>query len=113
MPNINALSEDMSQVKVFVTDRRTDRRTDRGTDGQMRFNVPTLLRQAGDNYVHAALSFFSVYIYRYFKNSTKQLFLKVNCLISKGPTSHLLADFYIMTSQSNGPSNSCAIVTSQ
>ena len=37
----------------------------------------------------------------------------LNCLIAKGPTVHLLADFFIMTSQSNGPSNSCAIVTSQ
>ena len=35
------------------------------------------------------------------------------CLITKGPTSYLLADFFIMTSQSNGPSKSCAIVTSQ
>ena len=33
-------SEDMSQVKVFVTDGLTDRRTDRRTDGQMSFNVP-------------------------------------------------------------------------
>ena len=36
-------SEDVSQVKVFVTDRRTDR----GTDGWMRFNVPTLSRKRG------------------------------------------------------------------
>ena len=40
-------------------------------------------------------------------------FSQDNCLIAKGPTVHLLADFFIMTSQSNGPSNSCAIVTSQ
>ena len=31
----------------------------------------------------------------------------------KDPTSHLLVDFFIMTSRSNGPSNGCAIVTSQ
>ena len=36
-----------------------------------------------------------------------------NCLIAKGPTSHMLADFFIMTSESNGPTNSCTIVTSQ
>ena len=36
-----------------------------------------------------------------------------NCLIAKGPTPHLLADFFIMMSQSNGPSNSCVIVMSQ
>ena len=33
--------------------------------------------------------------------------------ITNGPVPHLLADFFIMTSQSNGPSQSCAIVTSQ
>ena len=44
-------SEDMSQVKVFVTDGQTDGRTDRGTDGRMRFNVPTLSQKAGDNKV--------------------------------------------------------------
>ena len=38
-------SEDMSQVKVFVTDRRRDGQT----DGQMRFNVPTLSRKRGAN----------------------------------------------------------------
>ena len=38
-------SEDMSQVKVFVTDGQTDRRVDRGTDGRMRFNVPTLKKR--------------------------------------------------------------------
>ena len=32
--------EDMSQVKVFVTNRGTDGRRDGRTDGQMRFNVP-------------------------------------------------------------------------
>ena len=31
-------SEDMSQVKVFVTDRRTDGGTDGRTDGRMRFD---------------------------------------------------------------------------
>ena len=36
-------SEDMSQVKVFVTDRRTDGQR----DGRMRFNVPTLSRKRG------------------------------------------------------------------
>ena len=36
-------SEDMSKVKVFVTDGRTDGRT----DGQMRFNVPMLSRKRG------------------------------------------------------------------
>ena len=36
-----------------------------------------------------------------------------NCRIAKGPISHLLADFFIMTSQSNGPSDISAIVTSQ
>ena len=34
----------------------------------------------------------------------------VNWPFAKGPTWHLLADFCIMTSQSNGPSNGCAIV---
>ena len=33
-------SEDMSQVKVFVTDRRTDGRTEVQKDGRMSFNVP-------------------------------------------------------------------------
>ena len=33
MPNINVISsEDMSQVRVFVTDRGTDRQTNRRTD---------------------------------------------------------------------------------
>ena len=32
-------SEDMSQVKVFVTDRRTEGQRDGQTDGRMRFNV--------------------------------------------------------------------------
>ena len=35
-----------------------------------------------------------------------------NCLIAKGPTLHLFADFSIMTSQSNGQSNGCLIVKS-
>ena len=35
--------EDMSQVKVFVTDGRTDGQR----DGQMRFNVPTLSQKPG------------------------------------------------------------------
>ena len=38
-------SEDMSQVKVFVTDRQRDGQTE--TDGRMRFNVPTLSRKRG------------------------------------------------------------------
>ena len=57
MLNINALSlikcsiintsEDMSKVKVFVTDGQTDKGTDRQTDGPMRFNVPMLSRKWG------------------------------------------------------------------
>ena len=38
---------------------------------------------------------------------------RTNCLIAKGPTSHLLADFFFMTSQSKDPSNNCAIVMSK
>ena len=50
-------SENMNQVKVFVTDGQTDRRT----DGQMKFNVPTLSRKAGDkktalHYINLELS---------------------------------------------------------
>ena len=33
-------------------------------------------------------------------------------LSPKAPTSHLLADFFIVTSQPNGPSSCCAVVTS-
>ena len=33
--------------------------------------------------------------------------------LENDPIFHLLADFCIMTSQSNGPSNRCAIMTSQ
>ena len=51
-------SEDMSQVKVFVTDGRTDGWTDRGTDGRMRFNVPTLSRKAGDKNMGNRFIFF-------------------------------------------------------
>ena len=40
-------SEDMSQVKVFVTDRQRDGQRDGQTDGRMRLNVPTLLRKRG------------------------------------------------------------------
>ena len=48
-----------------------------------------------------------------FKYEGKLMRKWYNCLIAKGPTSHLLADFFIMTSQSNGPSNRCDIATSQ
>ena len=45
MPNINALiintSEDMSKVKVFVTDGQTR------TDGRMSFNVPRFRERRG------------------------------------------------------------------
>ena len=40
-------SEDMSQVKVFVTDRQTDRRTDGLTDGRMSFNVARFRERRG------------------------------------------------------------------
>ena len=36
-----------------------------------------------------------------------------NWPFAKGPTLHLLADFFIVTSQSNGPSSGCAVVTPQ
>ena len=36
-----------------------------------------------------------------------------NWPFAKGPTLHLLADFFIVTSQLNGPSSDCAVVTSQ
>ena len=42
-------SEDMSQVKVFVIDRRTDWRTDGRTDGWMSFNVTRFRLSPGDN----------------------------------------------------------------
>ena len=55
-----------------------------------------------------------------YKNSDKEKInifdLEVNISnwpFAKGPTLHLLADFFIVTLQSNGPSSGCAVVTSQ
>ena len=46
-------------------------------------------------------------------SSILQVGLLMNCLLAKGPTSHMLADISIVTSQLNDPSNGCVIVTSQ
>ena len=40
----------------------------------------------------------------------QHIHVPLDCLIAKGLTLHLLAEFFIMMSQSNGQSNSCAIL---
>ena len=52
--------------------------------------------------------------YLRFKRLFGEIYQEVcNYLNAKNRTWHLLADFFIMMSQSNGPSNSCTIVTLQ
>ena len=50
-------SEDMSQVKVFVTDRQTDGQRDGQTHRRMRFNVPTLFESGGQKCIEITFKY--------------------------------------------------------